>query len=212
MIRVAIVEDDPITRYGLTQIITAESDFTLVRAAASMEPFGLLQARDVDVVLLDLYLRGGGPEGAEAVRLLVDRHCRVLVLSMSDEEIAVQTAIGAGAHGYLTKEAEPDEIVRAARSVAGGDMYISATVAGFLLRDPARLTEREVEILRMVASGDTTPEIAAALTISDKTVNRHLERIRDKTGYRNKADLTRLAYERGIISRFRRRRNDPSQR
>ncbi|WP_316745542.1 response regulator transcription factor [Streptomyces sp. MK7] len=212
MIRVAIVEDDPITRYGLTQIITAESDFTLVRAAASMETFGLLQARDVDVVLLDLYLRGGGPEGAEAVRLLVDRHCRVLVLSMSDEEIAVQTAIGAGAHGYLTKEAEPDEIVRAARSVAGGDMYISATVAGFLLRDPARLTEREVEILRMVASGDTTPEIAAALTISDKTVNRHLERIRDKTGYRNKADLTRLAYERGIISRFRRRRNDPSQR
>ncbi|MEU2777879.1 response regulator transcription factor [Streptomyces sp. NPDC007162] len=212
MIRVAIVEDDPITRYGLTQIINAESDFTLVTAAASMETFGLLQARDVDVVLLDLYLRGGGPEGAEAVRLLVDRHCRVLVLSMSDEEIAVQTAIGAGAHGYLTKEAEPDEIVRAARSVAGGGMYISATVAGFLLRDPARLTEREVEILRMVASGDTTPEIAAALTISDKTVNRHLERIRDKTGYRNKADLTRLAYERGIISRFRRRRNDPSQR
>ncbi|GAA4256533.1 response regulator transcription factor [Dactylosporangium darangshiense] len=205
MITIAIVEDDPVTRLGLAAIVDNETGMTAVASVASVEELEAKHLTAVDVILLDLYLRSSEFQGADAVKRLVERGHRVLVLSMSDEELAVQEAIGAGANGYLTKEAEPDEILRAARTVAGGKTYFSATVAGFLLRDAARLTAREVQILRLVASGDTTPEIAAQLVISEKTVNRHLERIRDKTGARRRADLTRFAIERGILSRFQRK-------
>jgi DNA-binding NarL/FixJ family response regulator len=99
----------------------------------------------------------------------------------------------------LTKEAEPDEILRAVMAVAAGRTYVSATLAAFLLKAPIQLTEREKEILQLVASGETDRDIAEQLVISVRTVHSHLDRIRDKTGCRRRADLTRLAIESGII-------------
>jgi DNA-binding NarL/FixJ family response regulator len=156
------------------------------------------------VVLLDLGLRGGGVEGADAVRRLVPAVRRLLVISMTSQEVPVMAAIAAGARGYLTKEAEPDEIVRAVRTVFSDGTYFSPTVAGYLLKDGMSLTEREVEVLAKVAEGERAVDIATSLYISVSTVNGHLENIRNKSGYRNKADLTRLAFEKGILSHRRR--------
>jgi DNA-binding NarL/FixJ family response regulator len=205
MIHVAIIEDDPSTLVGLRQIIEHAPDLILGTTAASVERFEQARARDINVVVLDLRLRGGGIEGEAAVRRLVEHGMKVLVVSISDEEVPVVTAIGAGAHGYLTKEAEPAEIVRAICAVASGRTYFSPTVAGFLLRKETQLTAREIEILRLVASGETTSGVARQLVISEKTVNSHLDKIRNKTGYRRRADLTRLAYKLGILSHFRKR-------
>lgn len=196
---VVIIEDHPVTRLGLAEVIAQAPGLELVAVAGSVEEYESRFRPGVDVVLLDLGLRDGGLEGPAAVRHLRGTGVAVLVVSMYGEEMPVLDAIGAGAHGYLTKEAEPDEIARAVKAVASGGTYFSATVAGYLLRTPTRLTEREAEILRLVASGETAADIASQLFITEKTVNGHLERIRDKTGYRRRADLTRLAYERGII-------------
>ena len=206
MIHVAIIEDDPSTRVGLSEIIERATDLDLAVAASSVERFERARPSEISVVVLDLRLRGGGLQGEAAVRRLVGFDMRVLVVSMSEEEVPVLAAIGAGAHGYLTKEAEPNEIIGAIRAVASGRTYFSPTVAGFLLREGIRLTAREIEVLRLVAGGETTAEIAGQLSISERTVNGHLDHIRNKTGYRRRADLTRLAYERGIIPHFRRKR------
>ena len=206
MITVAVVEDHPATRMGLEQIISAAPTLDLAVAVASVEALEARGGLAAHVVILDLGLGGGGLEGAAAVSHIRGQGARVLVLSMSGEEVPVLDAISAGAHGYLTKDAEPTEIIRAINTVAQCRTYFSATVAGYLLRNPARLTERELEILRLVASGETTSEIAKQLFISEKTVNGHLDHIRDKTGYRRRADLTRLAYEKGVIGPNRRSR------
>jgi len=201
MIELGIVEDDPGYQIGLKAIVETQADFQLVVAARSFEEFEAHRAFDLDVVILDLGLRGGGLEGADAVRGLVNAGLKVLVVSMVSQEVPVVEAIGAGAHGYLTKESEPDEIVRAVRAVAEGGTHISPTVAGYLLRDKSRMTEREIEVLALLADGERAADIARQLFISESTVNGHLENIRNKSGYRNKADLTRLAFEKGILPR-----------
>jgi DNA-binding NarL/FixJ family response regulator len=205
IINVAIVEDHPITRMGLAEVIMRAPGLELVAATGSVEEYESRVALNTHVIVLDLGLTGTGLDGPAAVRHLRSADVAILVVSMYGEEFPVLDAIGAGAHGYLTKEAEPDEVIRAIKTVAHGKTYFSATVAGYLLRTPTRLTERETEILRLVAGGETTTDISKQLFISEKTVNGHLERIRDKTGYRRRADLTRLAYERGILTRWRKK-------
>jgi DNA-binding NarL/FixJ family response regulator len=207
MINAGIIEDDPACQIGLKAIIETHSDLRSLVLARSVEEFQAHGTIELDVALLDLGLRGGGLEGADAVRRLVALGLKVLVVSMTSQEVPVIEAIRAGAHGYLTKESEPDEIIRAIRTVADGGTYFSPTVAGYLLRDRdrSRLTDREVEVLALIAAGERATDIARLLYISVRTVNGHLENIRHKTGYRNKADLTRLAYEKGILPRHRRR-------
>jgi DNA-binding NarL/FixJ family response regulator len=118
---------------------------------------------------------------------------------MFEQEEAVLDAIAAGAHGYLTKEAEAEEVAKAIATVADGRPYFSATVAGYLLREPIRLTDREKQVLRLLAAGETDAQIAAELVVSLRTVNGHLERIRNKTGFRRRAELTSFAYRRGLV-------------
>jgi len=202
-VTVAIIEDDPVTLVGLSEVIRHVSWFALTSAARSVEEFDAAELPQPNVVILDLRLRGGGLEGANAVRHLVASGHTVLVVSMFDEEVPVVEAIRAGAAGYLTKEAEPEEVVRAIGVVASGGTYISATVAGYLLKERISLTNREREILRFVANGETTPDIAKMLYISEATVNSHLDRIRNKTGHRRRTDLTRYALEQGLIPRER---------
>jgi DNA-binding NarL/FixJ family response regulator len=201
MIRVAIVEDHPVFRKGLIQVVEAAPGLELAGVARSVEEFTALRLGGGVIVLLDLQLPGSRIQGPHAVAHLVASGHQVLVVSASEQPADVVQAIGAGARGYLSKQAEETEILGAIHAVAQGRPYVSATLAAYLLEAPIQITAREREILELVASGDTDQDIADQLTISVRTVHSHLDRIRDKTGSRRRADLTRFAIERGIIPR-----------
>lgn len=202
MISVAIVEDHPLFREGLAQSVEDDDALELVGAFASVSTFEA-NTKPIDVLLLDLHLPDG--EGAACVARLRERATAILVISASADRESVISAIAAGARGYLTKAADADEIRRAICMVAEGDAYVSPQLAEFLLRDARStrpkdsfaLTDREREILKLVAEGETDADIARHLFISISTVRSHLDRIRDKTGRRRRADLTRLALEDG---------------
>jgi DNA-binding NarL/FixJ family response regulator len=204
VIRVVVVDDHPVFRQGLAHAVDASGELQLTAAVASVEE--LDRTDDIpNVVILDLGLPG--LRGADAVRHVCERGSTVLVVSAEGGQRDVVDAIGAGASGYLTKSAEPDEIVKAVQIVAAGETYVSPTLAAFLFRaarsddrsSPYALTEREREILALVAAGERDTDIAEQLFISVRTVRSHLDRIRDKTGHRRRADLTRLAVAEEIV-------------
>jgi DNA-binding NarL/FixJ family response regulator len=201
MIRVAIVEDHPVFRKGLMQVIETAEGLELAGVARSVDEFDALRLGGGVIVLLDLQLPGTRLEGPDAVAHLAGSGHQVLVVSASEQPADVVQAIGAGARGYLSKQAEETEILGAIQAVAQGRTYVSATLAGYLLETPIPITAREREILELVAGGETDQDIADQLTISVRTVHSHLDRIRDKTGSRRRADLTRFAIKRGIIPR-----------
>jgi DNA-binding NarL/FixJ family response regulator len=200
VISVAIVDDHPVYRQGLAMTVEQTDDLELAADAGSIEAFDELDVSP-DVVLLDLHLPGLG--GATGVAHVCGRGNRVLVVSAAGTPDDVIDAIAAGAAGYLTKEANSDEITRAVRVVAGGGTYVSPTLASYLLKaDRAiatpTLTAREREVLALVAAGETDRDIADTLMIAKTTVHSHLDRIRDKTGARRRAELTNLAHRLGI--------------
>jgi DNA-binding NarL/FixJ family response regulator len=200
MISVAIIDDHPLYRQGLAMAIEQADDFTLVADAESVEDF---DRRDVtvDVVLLDLHLPG--IRGAEGVAHICARGPKVIVVSAAGAADDVIDALAAGAAGYLTKDAEAEDIRRAVRAVANGQTYVSPTLASYLINANKpraasldhQLSPRELEILALVAAGETDRDIAKQLFIATATVYSHLERIRDKTGARRRAQLTRLYLE-----------------
>lgn len=197
LIGVAVVEDHPLYRQGLTQIVEGVNGLTIIAAVGTLEEMEAIGYEGVHVVLLDLHLPDG--VGAEAVSRVKSSGAIVLVVSASDDRKSVVDAVAAGARGYLPKSSTPDEISFAIAAVATGGTYVSPVLAAYLLRDERegppdhRLTDREREILSLVAEGETDAEIAEHLFISVRTVHSHLDRIRDKTGQRRRADLTRLA-------------------
>jgi DNA-binding NarL/FixJ family response regulator len=201
MISVAIIDDHPLYRHGLAMAVEQAGDFTLVASAASIEDFGRPDVT-ADVVLLDLHLPG--IEGAAGVAHVCARGPKVIVVSAAGAADDVIDALAAGAAGYLTKDAEARDIQLAVRAVASGQTYVSPTLASYLInanRQRAaglehQLSPRELEILALVAAGETDREIAKQLFIATTTVYSHLERIRDKTGARRRAQLTRLYLER----------------
>ena len=202
MIAVAIVDDHPVYRQGLAMVVDGAEDLALAGNAKSIEEFDA-QAPRADVVLLDLHLPGIA--GSAGVAHVCQLGYQVLVLSAAGAPDDVVDAIGAGAAGYLTKDSDAAEIERAVRAVAAGQTYVSPTLASYLLRAartspaPYSLTEREREVLSLVASGETDQDIASELFISVSTVRSHLDRIRDKTGARRRADLTGLAYRLRLV-------------
>jgi DNA-binding NarL/FixJ family response regulator len=200
MISVVIVDDHPVYRQGLAVAVEHADDLELAGQASSIEAFDALALRP-DVVLLDLHLPG--IEGAAGVAHVCERGNRVLIVSAAGTPEDVIDAIAAGAAGYLTKEADAEEITRAVRTVAGGATYVSPTLASYLLRadrsNPTyTLTKRERDVLALVAAGETDQDIADQLMIAKTTVHSHLDRIRDKSGARRRAELTNLAHRLGI--------------
>jgi DNA-binding NarL/FixJ family response regulator len=198
LIGVAIIEDHPLYRQGLMHTIEGTPGVRLLGAVGTIKEMADLGYAGVDVVLLDLHLPDGS--GADAVTRVKAFGPAVLVVSASDDRQSVVDAIGAGASGYLPKSSLADEISTATGVVAAGGTYVSAVLAAYLLRDEQGrksdyelLSAREREILSLLAEGETDAEIAEQLFISVRTVHSHLDRIRDKTGRRRRADLTRLA-------------------
>ena len=195
MIRVAIVEDHPLYREGLAKTIREIADCELVGTFESVGSYEA-SAEPTDVLLLDLHLPDC--EGAECVERLRERATSILVISASADRTSVISAIAAGSRGYLTKAAEAEEISRAIHTVTEGDAeFLLGDARASAAKEPFAPTDREREILRLVAEGDTDADIAQRLFISVSTVRSHLDRIRDKTGRRRRADLTRLALEVG---------------
>ncbi|MGW0877419.1 LuxR C-terminal-related transcriptional regulator [Streptomyces sp. NPDC002740] len=192
-VRIAVIGDCPVFRHGISNLIGTTADLHLIAAAPSIESAdGSL--RGAHVVLMDL--QQSAPRLAATVRKLRRRGHAVLVVSSSPHLDAVQ-AIQAGASGYLSRQAEATEMLTAIRTVGSGRSYVSAP-AGHLVGPSPRFTDREQEILRLLANGSTDHEIAAALGISKHTVHSHLDRIGEKTGSRRRPDLTRIAVEHGL--------------
>ncbi len=200
-IRVVIVEDHPLYRQGMIQVVEQDAGLELVAAVESVGGIAAVDEGAVDVVILDLHLPDC--DGEVAVGRVKERFDAILVVSASDDRRHVVEAIAAGARGYLPKSSDADEVVRAVTTVAAGDTYVSPVLAAYLLRDTRdadpessfSLTPREREILSLLAEGETDADIAAQLYISVSTVRSHLDRIRDKTGKRRRAELARLAFD-----------------
>lgn len=204
-ITVAVVEDHPLFRAAVARVLSEVPDFHVATTAESVAQFAAARLEPGAVVILDLKLRGVGD--AAAVMQVVGMGHRVLVVSAHAGQDEVLGAIGAGAKGYLTKDTDGAEIIRAVREVAAGNSYVTPTLASFLLNASLGrsagpklvLSAREREVLSLVAAGEKDQDIAELLHISVRTVRSHLDRIRDKTGLRNRAQLTRYAIEQGIV-------------
>lgn len=199
-IRVSVVEDHPLYRSAVARVLNDAPDVELGAVADSVARFAAAREPVGSVVVLDLKLRG--VTDAAAVQKVVGLGHKVLVVSAHAGQEEVLGAISAGAHGYLSKDADGTEILRAVREIAAGNSYVSPALASFLLNSTrgvkTLLSERERQVLSLVAAGERDTDIAEAMSISVRTVRSYLERIRDKTGRRRRPELTRLAIEEGI--------------
>ncbi|WP_433272886.1 response regulator [Actinosynnema sp. CS-041913] len=203
MIRVVIVDDHPVVRDGLRGMLAAAGDVDVVgEAADGAEAEAVVRAKNPDVVLMDL--RMPGVDGVTAIERLRDCPARVLVLTTYDTDSDVLPAIKAGATGYLLKDTPRDELFRAVRSAARGEAVLSPSVATRLVgqvRAPAAepLSEREIEVLGLIARGCTNREAAARLFISEATVKTHLVHVYAKLGVKDRAAAVAVAYEQGLL-------------
>ncbi|HEY8847964.1 MAG TPA: response regulator transcription factor [Thermoanaerobaculia bacterium] len=193
MTRVVIVDDHPIVREGLVAALEGKSGVEVVGVFSTAEE--ALSRRSAEVVILDLELPG--MSGLDAIPLLA-QSAAVLVLSAYGESI--EEAIRAGAKGYLLKGAPLDEIERAIAAVARGESYIDPRLASRLVaRSTERLSEREREVLRLVAGGQSNKQIATKLRISERTAKFHVTAILNKLGAENRAQAVAIAAERRLL-------------
>ena len=211
-IRVLIVDDHPVVRNGLRGIFSGDTDFEVVgEAADGAEAIALVARQPVDVVLMDLRMPGLG--GVEAIAQLRAGFpaIHVLVLTTYDSDRDVLPAIEAGATGYLLKDSPRAELLQGVRSAHAGRPVLAPSVASRLMgmvggavQRPAlgttALSQRELEILRLVAGGAGNREIARRLFISEATVKTHLLHMYDKLGVRERAAAVAVAYQRGLLS------------
>ena len=205
-IRLLIVDDHPVVRDGLRGIFEGDPEFDVV-AEASDGSSGVEAADRLrpDVILMDL--RMPGLDGAGAIRELAARSnpARVLVLTTFDTDSDVAPAIEAGATGYLLKDSPRDALVRAVRAAFRGESVLAPSVATRLLsqlRAPASdtLSARELEVLTLIAQGETNRGAAARLFISEATVKTHLLHIYEKLEVNDRAAAVAVAYERGLLA------------
>jgi DNA-binding NarL/FixJ family response regulator len=206
VMKLLIVDDHPIMRDGLRGVFSDDRDFEVVgEAGDGAEAVRVAQRLEVDVILMDLRMPVMG--GVEAiVRLRELGHpARVLILTTYDTDRDVLPAIEAGAIGYLLKDAPRDELLRAVRSAAQGGAVLSPSVAARLMnrfRAPGAgpLSQRELEVLELVAAGATNREAAARLFISEATVKSHLMNIYAKLGVSDRAAAVGEAFNRGLLT------------
>ena len=207
VIRLLIVDDHSVVRDGLRGILESSPDLTVVgEAGDGAEAVTMAEALRPDVVLMDL--RMPGTDGVSAIRQLVQRGAtaRILVLTTYDTDSDVVKAIEAGATGYLLKDCPRSELVRAVRAAARGEAALSPSVATRLLhqvRAPARepLSNRELDVLALVARGSSNRDIAARLFVSEATVKTHLLHIYAKFGVNDRAAAVATGFERSLLPR-----------
>jgi DNA-binding NarL/FixJ family response regulator len=215
-IRIVIADDQPLIRAGLRMLLSSVADIEVVGEATNGEEAAAL-AQDLtpDVVLMDI--RMPGTDGLQATDRILSSPdlsaVRVVILTTFDVDEYIFEALEKGASGFLLKDAEPDEILRAIRAAASGDAVLSPGVTRRLIADYARrprrrevptgaldaLTDREREVMTLVARGLSNDEIAKRLWVSPLTAKTHVSRILSKLGARDRAQLIVLAYELGLV-------------
>ncbi|MEV1245692.1 response regulator [Nonomuraea sp. NPDC050022] len=205
VIRLLVVDDHPVVRDGLSSMFARDPDFEVVgEAADGAEAVRLAETLRPDVVLMDL--RMPGMDGVSATRELAGggTGVRVLVLTTYDTDSHVLPAIEAGATGYLLKDAPRDELLRAVRATARGEAVLAPSAAALLMsrvRSSASgpLSQRELEVLQLVAAGGTNREAAVQLFITEATVKSHLLNIYGKLGVGDRAAAVTEAFNRGLL-------------
>ncbi len=209
MIRVLVADDHPIVREGVKQILSETNDIVVAKEASNgQEAIDSVWKNDYDVVLLDISMPGR--DGLETLRELktIKPKTPVLILSIYPEEHYAVRVLRGGASGYVTKASAPDELISAIRKVASGGKYISPTLAERLTyeldKDLSRpphesLSDREYQVMRMIASGKAIKEIAGELCLSIKTVSTYRARIFEKLGINNNAALVLYAVQNKLI-------------
>ncbi|HNS02277.1 MAG TPA: response regulator transcription factor [Anaerolineae bacterium] len=212
-IRLLLVDDHQIVRAGLRMLFSAEPEVEIIGEANSgEEAVTLANALQPDVILMDVAMPGIG--GIEATRRIkaAQPKIAVLALTMHEDEEYFFEMLAAGASGYVPKRAAPDDLLSAIRIVNQGDVYIYPSLARLLVKDflhrsegsasetREELTPREQEVLTFIAEGNSNREIADALVISVKTVDRHRENIMRKLQLHNRVELVKYAIEKGLIT------------
>jgi len=211
VIRLLIVDDHAVVRSGLRLLLEAQEDFEVVGEAenARRAVFETIEGKP-DVVLMDVVMPD--QSGIEAIKPVLQAapKAKVLVLSMQDDPSYVREAFAAGASGYVLKEAADTELVDAVRQVADGGSYVHPTLGARLIAADAEerrraeedpLSDREREILRLLALGHTNQEIARMLYISVRTAEAHRAHIMRKLGLSTRAELVRYALQEGLLDR-----------
>ena len=208
-IRVLLVDDHEVVRRGLHAFLDGEPGLEVVGDAAdghrALAELAALdqQGRLPEVVLMDLKMEP--VDGVEATRRIRERYTRVEVVALTSfgEEARVQAALAAGASGYLLKDADASEVVSAIRAAHRGELQLDPAVARRLMGAPegpgARLTEREREILRLVAAGRSNKEIAAELVVSERTARTHVSNILRKLGLASRTQAALWAVREGVV-------------
>lgn len=211
-IRVLIADDQPLARAGFKAVLEATGGVQVVAEAQDGDQaVELARRHDPDVVLMDI--RMPGTDGIEATRRMPNQ--KVLILTTFGLDDYIIEALRAGASGFLLKDAPVEELVRAVRTVAAGDAQLSPAVTKRLLEQVGRrlpaavprnsgaladLTERELEVLRLLAAGMSNAEIAATLVVSEPTVKSHVSNVLQKLGLRDRVQAVIYAYENGLVA------------
>jgi DNA-binding NarL/FixJ family response regulator len=209
MIRIAIVDDHPLVRAGLRQFLSDQVDFRIAAECASArEAMEVVRQELADVILLDISMPGqSGVDALQAIKARAPA-LAVLILSSFPEEHYATTLLRQGAAGYLAKDCEPEEIVKAIRTVALGRRYITSGVAERLaagLVEPGRqaphelLSEREFQVFLRLARGETIGHMAESMSLSVKTVSTYRTRVMEKMALATNSDLTYYALKNGLI-------------
>jgi two-component system response regulator NreC len=204
-IRIVIADDHAVVRSGLRLLLEAEPGFDVVAEAGDIEAARrYVRGHHPGVLVLDLNMPGGS--SLEAIPEIREEmpETQIVVLTMQEEPAFARQALGAGAVGYVLKEAADSELVEAVRRAAIGETYLNPALGARIAREPPPgppddLSEREVEVLKLIALGHTNTEIAGQLYLSVRTVETHRSHIQQKLRVSSRAELVRYALQRGLV-------------
>jgi two-component system response regulator NreC len=206
VIRLVIADDHAVVRSGLRMLLDAEPDFEVVAEACDVDTARrYVRGHHPTVLVLDLNMPGGSSlQAIPAIREEAP-DTQIVVLTMQEEPTFARQALAAGASGYVLKEAADTELVEAVRRAAANEIYLNPTLGARIAREPPPgppddLSEREVEVLRLIALGHTNGEIASQLYLSIRTVETHRAHIQQKLRVSSRAELVRYALQRGLVS------------
>jgi DNA-binding NarL/FixJ family response regulator len=203
IIRILVADDHPVVAQGLVALLECEADITVVgQAHDGCQAVELFHQHQPDVTLMDLRMpQMDGVAAITAICTLVD-DARIIVLTTYDSDEDIYRGLRAGAKGYLLKDAEPDELLVAIRRVHSGKKYIPPDIGAKLaerMSNP-QLSDRELEVLRLMVAGKSTQEISTALSIAESTVKYHVNNILSKLGVSDRTQAIVAALKRGIVS------------